>query len=163
MPNVTAQARGGCSLCADAARGCTDTVVPVRRYSWRDAEKTGARPCVVALALLVLALPLASGPALAQLSQKPIQIIVPFAPGASADGAARIVANDLGPRLGRQVVVEHKAGGEGGTTAAPAVVIGAILDALRDYGVRDIKMPATPYNVWKAIAAANADREAGKK
>ena len=25
---------------------------------------------------------------------------------------------------------------------------------LRDYGVRDIKMPATPYNVWKAIQNA---------
>jgi carbon-monoxide dehydrogenase large subunit len=56
-----------------------------------------------------------------------------------------------------------KAGGEGGTTAAPAAVISAILDALRDYGVRNIKMPATPYNVWKAIADANADRETGKK
>ena len=56
-----------------------------------------------------------------------------------------------------------KAGGEGGTTAAPAAVISAILDALRNYGVRDIKMPATPYNVWKAIADANADRETGKK
>ena len=56
-----------------------------------------------------------------------------------------------------------KAGGEGGTTAAPAAVISAILDALRDYGVRDIKMPATPYNVWKAIQDANADRKAGKK
>ena len=56
-----------------------------------------------------------------------------------------------------------KAGGEGGTTAAPAVVISAILDALRDHGVRDITMPATPYNVWKAIQDANAEREAGKK
>ena len=44
-----------------------------------------------------------------------------------------------------------KAGGEGGTTGAPAVVVSAIVDALRDYGVRDIKMPATPYNVWRAI------------
>ena len=44
-----------------------------------------------------------------------------------------------------------KAGGEGGTTAAPAVVVGAIVDALREHGVRDSKMPATPYNVWKAI------------
>ena len=56
-----------------------------------------------------------------------------------------------------------KAGGEGGTTAAPAAVIGAILDALRDYGVREIKMPATPYNVWKAIEDAKVDREAGKQ
>ena len=62
---------------------------------------------------LPLALVLACGPALAQTSQKPIQIIVPFAPGASADGAARIVANELGPRLGRQVVVENKAGAGG--------------------------------------------------
>ena len=37
-----------------------------------------------------------------------------------------------------------KAGGEGGTTAAPAVVVSAIVDALRDYEVHDIKMPATP-------------------
>jgi carbon-monoxide dehydrogenase large subunit len=44
-----------------------------------------------------------------------------------------------------------KAGGEGGTTAAPAVIISAIVDALRDYGVRDIKMPATPYTIWKTI------------
>jgi carbon-monoxide dehydrogenase large subunit len=56
-----------------------------------------------------------------------------------------------------------KAGGEGGTTAAPAVIVSAILDALRDYGVREIKMPATPYNVWKAIQDANAEREARKK
>ena len=44
-----------------------------------------------------------------------------------------------------------KAGGEGGTTGAPAVVVSAIVDALRDYGVRDIKMPATPYNIWRTI------------
>jgi aerobic carbon-monoxide dehydrogenase large subunit len=49
-----------------------------------------------------------------------------------------------------------KAGGEGGTTAAPAAVISAIVDALRDYDVSDIKMPATPYNVWRTIQAAKA-------
>jgi tripartite-type tricarboxylate transporter receptor subunit TctC len=63
--------------------------------------------------LPVLASAISCGLALAQSSQKPIQIIVPFAPGASADGAARIVANELGPRLGRQVVVEHRAGAGG--------------------------------------------------
>jgi carbon-monoxide dehydrogenase large subunit len=49
-----------------------------------------------------------------------------------------------------------KAGGEGGTTAAPAVMISAILDALRDLGVHDIQMPATPFAVWQAIQAAKA-------
>jgi carbon-monoxide dehydrogenase large subunit len=47
-----------------------------------------------------------------------------------------------------------KAGGEGGTTPALAVVISAIVDALRDYGVRDITMPATPFTVWQAIQDA---------
>jgi len=47
-----------------------------------------------------------------------------------------------------------KAGGEGGTTPTLAVVVSAILDALKDYGVRDITMPATPFAVWQAIAAA---------
>jgi carbon-monoxide dehydrogenase large subunit len=47
-----------------------------------------------------------------------------------------------------------KAGGEGGTTAAPAAVISGILDALRPVGVREIAMPATPYVIWSAIQAA---------
>jgi carbon-monoxide dehydrogenase large subunit len=47
-----------------------------------------------------------------------------------------------------------KAGGEGGTTAAPAVIVSAILDALRPLGVREIKMPATPYEIWSAIQKA---------
>jgi len=49
-----------------------------------------------------------------------------------------------------------KAGGEGGTTAAPAVIVSAIVDALRDYGVRDLKMPATPYKIWQIIQDAKA-------
>jgi aerobic carbon-monoxide dehydrogenase large subunit len=53
-----------------------------------------------------------------------------------------------------------KAGGEGGTTAAPAVIVSAILDALRGLGVRDVKMPATPYTVWSAIQAARARQAA---
>jgi carbon-monoxide dehydrogenase large subunit len=55
------------------------------------------------------------------------------------------------------------AGGEGGTTGALAVVIGAIVDALRDYGVRDIKMPATPYNVWRTIQEAKAAGQVARK
>ncbi|MGB7037341.1 MAG: molybdopterin cofactor-binding domain-containing protein, partial [Xanthobacteraceae bacterium] len=47
-----------------------------------------------------------------------------------------------------------KAGGEGGTTAAPAAVVLAVLDALRPLGVRDIAMPVTPYAIWSAIERA---------
>jgi len=44
-----------------------------------------------------------------------------------------------------------KAGGEGGTTAAPAVIVSAIVDALAPYGIDDIKMPVTSYRIWQAI------------
>ncbi|MDH4190923.1 MAG: xanthine dehydrogenase family protein molybdopterin-binding subunit [Betaproteobacteria bacterium] len=44
-----------------------------------------------------------------------------------------------------------KAGGEGGTTPAPAAVINAIVDALRDYGIRDLPTPATPEVIWRII------------
>ena len=44
-----------------------------------------------------------------------------------------------------------KAGGEGGTTSSPVVFINAVVDALSFYGIKDIKMPATPYAVWQAI------------
>jgi carbon-monoxide dehydrogenase large subunit len=47
-----------------------------------------------------------------------------------------------------------KAGGEGGTTAAPAVMLSAILDALGEVGVPDLSMPVTPYKVWQAIREA---------
>ena len=50
-----------------------------------------------------------------------------------------------------------KAGGEGGTTPAPAVVINAIVDALRPYGIRDIAMPATAFTIWSAIEAASSE------
>ena len=52
-----------------------------------------------------------------------------------------------------------KAGGEGGTTPALAVIISAIVDALSELGVRDIKMPATPFTIWRAIQDAKALRK----
>jgi carbon-monoxide dehydrogenase large subunit len=45
-------------------------------------------------------------------------------------------------------------GGEGGTTPALGVVINAIVDALSEYGVEHVDMPATPERVWRAIEAA---------
>jgi carbon-monoxide dehydrogenase large subunit len=48
-----------------------------------------------------------------------------------------------------------KGGGEGGITPAPAVVINALVDALRECGVDHIEMPATPLRVWNAIQACS--------
>jgi carbon-monoxide dehydrogenase large subunit len=41
--------------------------------------------------------------------------------------------------------------GEGGTTPALGVVINAVVDALSEFGVTHIEMPATPERVWRAI------------
>jgi len=49
-----------------------------------------------------------------------------------------------------------KAGGEGGTTPAPAVVISAIADALGPLGVTEVPLPATPYAIWRAIRDARS-------
>jgi len=45
--------------------------------------------------------------------------------------------------------------GEGGTTPALGVVVNAIVDALSDYGVTHIEMPATSERIWRAIHAAS--------
>ena len=47
-----------------------------------------------------------------------------------------------------------RAGGEGGTTPALAVVINAVVDALREFGVAHMEMPATPERVWRTIRKA---------
>ena len=49
-----------------------------------------------------------------------------------------------------------RAGGEGGTTPALAAVINAIVDALKDYGVTHMEMPATSERVWRAIQDGRA-------
>ena len=48
-----------------------------------------------------------------------------------------------------------KAGGEGGTTPAPAVIMSAIEDALSEFGRPPIEMPATPLKIWNAIQEYN--------
>ena len=44
-----------------------------------------------------------------------------------------------------------KPGSEGGTAVAPAVVANAIVDAMKEFGVDHIELPATPERVWRAI------------
>jgi carbon-monoxide dehydrogenase large subunit len=49
-----------------------------------------------------------------------------------------------------------KAGGEGGTTPAPAVIMSAVEDALSEFGPLDFEMPATALKIWTAIQGGRA-------
>jgi carbon-monoxide dehydrogenase large subunit len=44
-----------------------------------------------------------------------------------------------------------KGAGEAGVTPATSAVINAVVDALRDYGVTHIEMPATSESIWRAM------------
>jgi aerobic carbon-monoxide dehydrogenase large subunit len=46
--------------------------------------------------------------------------------------------------------------GETGTIASTPAVINAIVDALSPYGVTDVRMPAKPENVWRALQEGGA-------
>ncbi len=53
-------------------------------------------------------------------------------------------------------VLGVKGCGEAGCAGSLTSVMNAITDALSEYGIRHIDMPATPYRVWRAIQDARA-------
>jgi carbon-monoxide dehydrogenase large subunit len=58
------------------------------------------------------------------------------------------------PTAGNPLAV--KGGGEAGITPAIAAVANAIVDALRDFEVEHVDLPATPERVWRAMQGGNA-------
>jgi tripartite-type tricarboxylate transporter receptor subunit TctC len=64
-------------------------------------------------AALALAASTAPSGAQSDYPNKPIRILVPFAPGGFVDVAARIVGQKLGEKWGQQVIVENRPGGNG--------------------------------------------------
>jgi carbon-monoxide dehydrogenase large subunit len=49
-----------------------------------------------------------------------------------------------------------KGAGEAGAIASTPAVVNAVVDALRPFGVTDVRMPCTPERVWRAIQEGGA-------
>jgi len=81
---------------------------------------------------------------------KPIKLIVPFAPGGSADGSARVIVERLGAVLGQPIVIDNRPGGYatvGAAIAAKADPDGYTLFYMPGTHVLTPKLSAaTPYH-----------------
>src|SRR5437899_11361182 len=66
-------------------------------------------------AVVALVLALLSALAFGQVSypNRPVKMIVPFAPGGASDFVARIISPKLGETLGQQIVIENRPGASG--------------------------------------------------
>ncbi len=90
--------------------------------------------------ILIAALLAATTPATGQdWPQRPVKIIVPYAPGGNTDAIARITAERLTTALNQQVIVENRAGAGGATAAdfvakAPADGYTLFVAALSQFG-----------------------------
>src|SRR5690349_24300651 len=83
--------------------------------SGREAANNLHRRGFLRLAAGVASLSGASGLALAQQDypSRPVRVIVPFAPGGQTDVVARLIAQRLSDKLGKQFYVENAAGAGG--------------------------------------------------
>ncbi|HEX2545951.1 MAG TPA: tripartite tricarboxylate transporter substrate binding protein [Ramlibacter sp.] len=82
---------------------------------------------------------------------RPVRMLIGYPPGGSTDVAGRLLAEQLGRRLGQQVVVDNRAGA-GGTVAATAVVRAEpdgytlLLAASPEVSIAPITMKTMPYD-----------------
>jgi tripartite-type tricarboxylate transporter receptor subunit TctC len=87
----------------------------------------------------------------------PIKMVVPFAAGGPVDALARIIAQDIGPRLSTDVVVENR-GGAGGVIAVEQVARSApdgrtiLFASVGAFVITNALKPQTSYDPLKSFA-----------
>ncbi len=109
-----------------------------------------------ALKAAVLALSLTGVATMAQTAwpNKPVKILVPFAPGGTTDILARAVAPDLSKAFGQQFVVENK-GGAGGNLGAEIVAKSPgdgytlLMGTVGTHGINRALYAKLPYDPFK--------------
>ena len=121
---------------------------------------TLANKALAAMALVVTATAgvLSAAPAQAQGTwpDKPLKLVVPYPAGGNTDNTARLLATQLGQRLGQQVVVDNRPGGSGTIGAAavakaPADGYTLLLDATA-FTVNPSLFPKLPFDAAKDFA-----------
>jgi len=89
------------------------------------------------------------------LAQKPITIIVPYAPGGSADLATRVLAQFAAPGVGAPMVVDNRTGGGGvvgwGAAARSAPDGTTLLTVELSYAIAAGLIPTLPFDPQKAF------------
>jgi tripartite-type tricarboxylate transporter receptor subunit TctC len=112
-----------------------------------------ARICSVLAVAAALTAPAASQTPPGNYPDKPVKIIVPFAPAGPTDVVARLIATKLSERLGRQFYIENITGAGGNTgmgQAARSAPDGyTILFVSSSYVVNPSLYPKIPYDPYK--------------
>lgn len=78
---------------------------------------------------------------------------------AASDVPSIITGHTVTPSPTNQLGV--KGVGEAGTIGAAPAVINAVVDALKEFGVTDVPMPASPLAVWNTLNTARANYSSG--
>lgn len=107
------------------------------------------------IVLSSLVLPLVLGTAFASYPDKPIKMLVGYAPGSSTDIVGRMVANELSIALKQSVIVENR-GGAAGSLAADAVAKSTpdgytVLFAQNGLAINVAANPRLPFNGQKDL------------
>ncbi|MFZ4379190.1 MAG: Bug family tripartite tricarboxylate transporter substrate binding protein [Polynucleobacter sp.] len=107
------------------------------------------------IALSMAVLPVVIGSAVAAYPDKPIKMMIGYAPGSSTDIVGRMIANDLSLALKQPVIVENR-GGAAGSLAADAVAKSTpdgytILFAQNGLAINVAANPKLPFNGQKDL------------